>query len=315
MEADPIEVGDDISAFLKSVESLAYYRPVDCRRFHASSTALRWLTTYSGALGEWAALVTHLVFDSDLFGMGEVRLEPLLVPEYFGPLRPEVIAEAEAFVAKVIEDARAHGMRHVTAPVKAGDTLGQLALQCGGFTMSDTIIVHGIDLTAYDGPLPSRSIRTAEDGDAAALAAISGTCFGNRRYNANRFNSDPAFDPVAVESLYQMWASKSVRKEMADEVLVYDVDSAPAGFITLSTSTGPSGAVVGTIPLNAVAPEHQGKGIYTDLVRAALLRLKARQASTVEIRTQLSNLAVHRTWQRLGGVIVDALHTFRLSIP
>ncbi|MBX9772674.1 MAG: GNAT family N-acetyltransferase, partial [Candidatus Obscuribacterales bacterium] len=74
------------------------------------------------------------------------------------------------------------------------------------------------------------------------------------------------------------------------------------------------GVYLGTIPLNAVHPNFQGRGIYKKLVRAALSFLSQNGAKTAEIRTQITNSAVHRTWENLGGHLYFAYHRFHLSL-
>ena len=267
------------------------------------------LATTSTALGHWFGLLTRLDFDSDLFGVEAARLEPIIIPECFSPLTVDILAQGNEFVEGVIANAREAGVEHITAPVKTRDSFALIVLQHSGFTMSDTIVVHAIDLATFEAAPRKSTIRQARPDDSHTLQRISAECFGSRRYNANRFNNDPAFHPAAVESLYRQWAVKSVNKTMADEVLVCEIDGAIAGFITLSMMSD-----VAAIPLNAVAPEYQGRGVYTALVNAALILLKEQGASTVEIRTQLANLAVHRTWRSFGATIVDAHHTLRYGI-
>jgi len=300
------EIGTD--SFEAALASSPHYRPADIRKFAANRYGR--LTSHSSPLGDWHARLTRLEFDSDLFHMEEARLEPLLVPDYRGPLTGDVLEEAAAFTAKILNVAWRQ-IDHITAPVKASDAFGLIVLQRGGFTMSDTIVVHGLDLSTLAGSPSLASIREATDDDVDELEEIAAACFGSRAYNANRFNCDPAFEPAAVESLYRQWISKSVRGVLADRILVQEVDGELAGFITVSIDLDHATA---NIPLNAVAPAHQGRGVYTALVKAALTELKEMDVSTVEIRTQLPNLAVHRTWQRLGSVIVDTYHTLSLSL-
>ncbi|MEO7716503.1 MAG: GNAT family N-acetyltransferase [Capsulimonas sp.] len=304
------DFSDQFENFDRALAQSPHYRPAEAKRFSMNArTGIGKLATTSTALGHWFGLLTRLDFDSRLFGIEEARLEPIIVPECFSPLTLDILAQSNEFVESVIANARKAGIDHITAPVKTRDSFALIVLQHAGFTMSDTMIVHAIDLATFEAAPRTSTIRQARSDDSDALERISAECFGSRRYNANRFNCDPAFHPAGVESLYRQWAVKSVNKTMADEVLVYEMDGAIAGFITVSMTSN-----VAAIPLNAVAPEYQGRGVYTALVKAALAMLKERGASTVEIRTQLANLAVHQTWRRLGASIVDAHHTLRCRI-
>ena len=64
------------------------------------------------------------------------------------------------------------------------------------------------------------------------------------------------------------------------------------------------------IVLNAVHPAAQGKGVYTALVRAALLLAKDAGARRMIVSTQINNYAVQRVWTRLGFFHSSSLYTF-----
>jgi GNAT superfamily N-acetyltransferase len=261
--------------------------------------------------------LSRLRFDSELFGIEEARIEPLVTPGWLGPVDDAILDQSSHLFTRVLAEAAERGVEHITAPVSAQDVFTQIALQNAGFTMSDTTLIHELDLQRGH-PIPvNRSIRAACEDDIEDLSQIAESCFGDRGNNVNRFNSDPAYPSAAVASLYRIWVTKSVRRELADDVFVYEVDGQPAGFITMSAGTSPTAreARRGQIPLNAVSPRHQRRGIYSALVQASLGWMLARSVDKVEIRTQLPNLAVHRTWQRLGATILYGAHTFRWARP
>lgn len=309
------ESGHQLTDFIKDLTESVYYRTAEKAKFAAMPAgAQTWLTARSTGLGNWFARSTRLEFDSDLFGLEEARIEPLLVPAYFGQLTDDVLEQAREFTTAIVNDAVDHNVDHLTAPAKSANSFAAIVLQHGGFIMSDTILVFGMDLAMHAGDARCDAIRPARQDDIDVLEDISAACFTTRRFNANRFNSDKSFQPRAVESLYRQWVTKCVQGMLADEVIVYTVADKPVGYIALSITRLAEGEALGTIPLNAVAPEHHGQGVYTALARAAVERLRELGAGSVEIRTQLSNFAVHRTWQRLGAIIVDAYHTFHYPL-
>ena len=81
----------------------------------------------------------------------------------------------------------------------------------------------------------------------------------------SRFRIDPKFKNNEFEKLYKEWISKSCRKEIALEVLVYMVNKELAGFITITKKS----KTLSDIGLIAVNPRYQGKGIGSILIKAA----------------------------------------------
>lgn len=267
--------------------------------------------------GQWLAGVRLLEFDSRLFGFGVAALAPLVAPAC--PSRPikDGGNGGRAVVAACLDRAAAMGARQVSASVRPDDVASQQALAASGFHLADTLVGFHLDLRNWQSQDGDRHVRPATGDDVEAVAAISAECFGNRKYNVNRFNSDPVFPESKVRDLYALWARNSFSGQAADRVFVYEVDGRPVGFITCSRPAESAlalGVPLGKIPLNAVHPDFQGRGVYTALVRAALSWLSENGATQAEIRTQLANTAVHRTWEKLGARLALACHRFHRTL-
>jgi GNAT superfamily N-acetyltransferase len=117
--------------------------------------------------------------------------------------------------------------------------------------------------------------------------------------------------------MYGDWIEKSVLGTMADTVFVHLENKEVTGFITVKLPTEGErnvGLNWAKIPLNAVAPEYQRRGIYRQLVNAALHWLQEQNSEYVEIRTQLSNGGTHSCWQGLGAKMAFNFHTFHKTI-
>lgn len=278
------------------------------------------------ASGGWSAALRKLPWDSQFFGRGVGRVEYLVCSDT--RFNSPNIEQGRGFIRKLKgklghfagEAEMPGGIDYLTLQVDSSDVLLLSVLQQEGFVVLDTIVCYLLDLRNFlvdrDKLSAYSSVRPALSGDGAALARISQQCFSDVAFNANRFNSDPQLPSVRVAELYALWASRSVSGEMAEAVLVYDDGRGPDGFITMDKPGVfdlASGLNLASIPLNAVAPERHGNGIYSALVYQALVRLKECGADWVDIRTQLSNSAVIRTWQRLGAVQVLSYHTLRYS--
>lgn len=268
------------------------------------------------ASGRWQAGVRPLEFDTKLFGFGVAALDPFVSGKLdaIGPFS----TAGKSVVEKCLAAAREAGVKQISATVSPEDSAGQSVLSQCGFNLADTILSFRLDLENKDfSKENSSSVREGTEEDIEAVSAISAECFSNRAYNVNRFNSDPIFPPDKVRVLYATWARNSFNGEAADKVFVYEESGQVVGFITCRIPTASQraeGVFLGTIPLNAVHPNFQGRGIYKKLVKESLSWLSQNGAKTAEIRTQITNSAVHRTWENLGGHLYFAYHRFHRSL-
>lgn len=88
----------------------------------------------------------------------------------------------------------------------------------------------------------------------------------------SRFKIDSNFRSNEYEKLYLEWIEKSVKREMADEILVYSENDDEKGFITLMIKNNK-----GSIGLIAVDEKERGKSVGKKLVQAALLYFKEKK--------------------------------------
>lgn len=265
-----------------------------------------------GVTEGWVANLKKLDWDSKFFGIRMGRLEPFIVPTLPRDYAPE---SSKAFVAQCLHAAAREQLNHLSVQVHCRDTFAHTALQESGFFIADTIVEYKCNLKNDLGSKHFNSddcVVEATEDHRLDLMRISRQCFGNNELNANRFNNDLSFAQEKVARMYEIWISKSVNKEMADQVLVYLHQGKVVGFITISLPKS-SNSNIASIPLNAVDPDYHRRGIYTKLVRAACEWLRERSISGVAIRTQLPNLGVHNTWTNIGGQMSRAFHTFHFS--
>jgi dTDP-4-amino-4,6-dideoxy-D-galactose acyltransferase len=117
----------------------------------------------------------------------------------------------------------------------------------------------------------------------------------------SRFRVDPRIPRERFEAMYRLWIERSVKKELADDVMVVPAEDSrddrhhPLGLISLMESDG-----VASIGLVAVAAEVQGRGIGSALMRAAHGWMRSRDADEALVVTQLANLPACRLYERSG---------------
>ena len=127
---------------------------------------------------------------------------------------------------------------------------------------------------------------TATD-DMISLAVQSGV--------SSRFALDPFFPREKFEHLYTVWINRSVRKEIADEVLVSRQDGKITGFVTLVSNNG-----IGEIGLIAVDAAYRHKRYGQLLVQSALYWCDRKGLKGCRIVTQGDNIPACRLYSKCG---------------
>ncbi len=123
----------------------------------------------------------------------------------------------------------------------------------------------------------------------------------------SRFNVDVRFPRPLFLEMYRIWITRSVRREIADVVLIDRDESCPggiAGFITLAVSAG-----VGKIGLIAVAEQARERGIGRRLMAASHRWMLDHGARETRVVTQLTNKPACALYER-SGYAISAVENF-----
>lgn len=192
----------------------------------------------------------------------------------------------------------------VRCPASALQTIQ--AMESDGFQLMDTLIYYRRDLQktpipADEGSVPVRPIRP---GDEAAVVAIAVEAFQGY---FGHYHADPRLDRAQCDAVYTSWAKRSATsREVADEVLVAEMDGRIAGFATLRFNSADEGEGV----LFGVAPFAQGRGIYRSFMVRSMQWCAEHGRRYMIVSTQITNLAVQKVWVRLGFEPSHAYYTF-----
>jgi dTDP-4-amino-4,6-dideoxy-D-galactose acyltransferase len=128
----------------------------------------------------------------------------------------------------------------------------------------------------------------------------------------SRFQTDPHFPAEGFRALYREWMRKSLTGERADAVLALagagpevmgipnvrdasDPEFGPVGVVTLSARDGE-----GSIGLIAVAPGMEGRGLGSELMRAARQWFRSHGCARAGVVTQGANRAARALYERHG---------------
>lgn len=169
-------------------------------------------------------------------------------------------------------------------------------LEREGFRLMDTQCyytcdVNGVDLKISSSPFTIRYYMTGDEEDIRRLAreAFQGY-FGH-------YHNDERLDRNRCDEVYEDWAYRScIDKKVADDVIIVEKDEKIVGFGTLREESRSLGRCV----LVGVSKTCQGKGIYRKIIEKAMLWCLERGITTLEVSTQIVNIAVQKVWVRLG---------------
>jgi len=146
-------------------------------------------------------------------------------------------------------------------------------------------------ITSYRARTP-----TAELYDLARLSGSLG-----------RFAQDPNIPEYKYHDLFNNWIENSVKRKIADEVLVYKEKGKIIGFVTLKWD-GENGYG----PLLAVNREFEGKGVAFALMRAIETKLLENNCKYFISGTQKDNRKALTIFKRFGFELQSAEYVYHL---
>jgi GNAT superfamily N-acetyltransferase len=201
---------------------------------------------------------------------------------------------------------RANGVIMLISRCLASELRVVQAMEREGFLLMDTLPYYSRNLTktpipADAGKVPVRPVRPGEENDVKAVAAES-----FREYMGH-YHMDDRLDRIKCDEVYTSWAFRScVSRDVADEVLVADLEGSVVGFATLQLNSPEEGEGV----LFGVAPSAQGRGIYRSFMIRGMEWCLSRKAARMVVSTQITNIAVQKVWTRLGFELSHTYYTF-----
>ena len=224
----------------------------------------------------------------------------------FGFRTARAINVREADLPRIEHFCQEYDIRFCIARCAAEDLGAAQALEHAGFRLMDTLVYYQRDLrrTPIPGDTGHILIRPALAEDEAAVVAVAVESFQGYR---GHYHADPLLDRDKCDEVYTSWAERSVAsREVADQVLVAELDGRIAGFATLRLNSPDEGEGV----LFGVARFAQGRGIYRSFMLRAMDWCAEQGRQVMIVSTQVTNIAVQKVWARLGFEPSHAYYTF-----
>jgi dTDP-4-amino-4,6-dideoxy-D-galactose acyltransferase len=125
----------------------------------------------------------------------------------------------------------------------------------------------------------------------------------------SRFKTDKKFQNNEYQKLYIEWIDRSVRKEIASDILVYYKNDEEKGFVSLDIRNE-----TGYIGLVAVDELERGNSIGKVLMNAALHAFMERGIFNVEVVTQKANTIACEFYKSLGFRIIEIENVYHIWI-
>jgi RimJ/RimL family protein N-acetyltransferase len=180
------------------------------------------------------------------------------------------------------------------------------ALEADGCRLMDTLLYYRRHLIKT--PVPEENkillIRDIKSGEESAVQSVAARAFQGYM---GHYHSDSRLPTTLCDEGYISWAYNSCKlKELADIVMVAEIDGRVAGFHSLRMNDSEEGEAV----LTCVAPEYQGMGIYREFEIRGMNWCLKQGAQSIVLSTQVTNIAVQKVWARLGFELSHSYYTF-----
>ncbi len=218
-----------------------------------------------------------LQWDSAFFGWTVARLNDPQLPV---AALPAVLSELKAQGVRLVYWARAEALGQDEAIARGGRLVDEKTTYamdlrtCPEIALAD---VQGVD----------KHVPSMPSADLISLALQSA--------EYSRFGVDPDIPNEKAQGLYRIWMERSLRREIAQEVLVLREGERVVGMVTLGEKSGR-----GDIGLIAVDASSRGKHHGQKLVRAAQQWFVTQGHDAAQVVTQGHNAPACRLYEKCG---------------
>lgn len=222
---------------------------------------------------------------------------------HFGVRAARVANVTADTLPRILDRCHEERIQFLIARCDASDVAAAQAMCAQRFGLMDTLVYWDRPLTI---PLAeSRTtvvVRPVRRDEIASVCEIAEQAFTGY---VGHYHADPRLDRARCVGVYVSWAERScLSREVADDVLVGEIDGRIVGFITVR------GGETGTAMVGGVRPDARGLGVYRTLLESSVRWCTAAGSQRMEISTQVTNNATQKVWGRLGFQPHHAEYTF-----
>jgi dTDP-4-amino-4,6-dideoxy-D-galactose acyltransferase len=224
-----------------------------------------------------------LEWDSNFFGFNVAKV---------------IVTDVERVsLRETLDDLRLNRYRLVVlhVPVNIKD-ISDIVAKNGG-NLVDTKVTYAKNIVSRaavkdEFPYVAKFYSEQEPSSDLVSLALQSSCY-------SRFRRDPIFPSPLCDKLYTRWIERSVKKEIASQVLVVEKENHLLGMVTMAERDG-----YGDIGLLATMVNVRGKGIGRLLLSSAEAYFLSQGLARVKVVTQEINKAACNLY-RLNGYSVE----------
>jgi hypothetical protein len=234
-----------------------------------------------------------------------VALSPL-DQERFGIVSGRASGVTEGDIGAMLRFCSDNHVRFLIARCAAADLRAAQSMERNGFLLMDTLVYYRRSLMNLPPAvqLEGIRIRPMDSGDEERIRAVAVACFSNYQ---GHYHADSELPRESCDEAYASWAVRScMSRDIADEVLVADLEGAVVGFATLKLASPKEGEGV----LFGVARPAQGRGVYLGFIIEAMHWFRSHGATRMIVSSQITNIAVQVAWAGLGFAPYQSFYTF-----
>lgn len=224
----------------------------------------------------------------------------------FGIIAAKLTSD-EMELSEVNRFAQKNRVQMVTARTSVDNFKRVHNLEEDGYRLMDTLVYYKWDVRDVPVPRPlpdGITLRRAVPNDNAQVAGVAACSFSSY---LGHYHTDPRLDDTAADAAYVEWAETQIQNlDVKNPVTVAVINNSIIGFIIPQKNSNEELEII----LNAVHPDHQRGGIYSQLITKVMSDAKKLKFKRIMISTQVNNYDVQRVWSRLGFFHFQSFYTF-----
>lgn len=183
--------------------------------------------------------------------------------------------------------------------INSTDVNAMYHFQMSGFYIVDCLVTYEYDKQTCKPLSDEYSIdftNAISNNDIIRLATIASQVF-----KIDRFHSDPNLKKELADKYYYQWVINSFNG-FSDGAILPVIEGKPVAFTTYKINNIDSRT--STMVLSAVDSDYSGRGIYHNMIHKGTVDL-LKFSDRIRVGTQVDNIPVQRTWQKLGYKMID----------